>query len=128
MLDMYGHNTSTVLLHIYAYRLSLVCVCGKHVYIQYVRACTYCIYMCIPFGCYIRTYISTDYVASFNFSSVFHIFTSVNFPQSLGQVGRVVKVFPTGDVRVVVNTRTWTYNPQCLQYAPAEELPKMQCK
>ena len=44
--------------------------------------------------------------------------------QSLGQVGRVVKVFPTGDVRVVVNSRTWTYNPQCLSHAPTEELPE----
>lgn len=42
--------------------------------------------------------------------------------QSLGQVGRVMKVFPTGDVRVTVNSRTWTFNPQCLSYAPGEEL------
>jgi E3 ubiquitin-protein ligase mind-bomb len=46
------------------------------------------------------------------------------YTQSLGQVGRVVKVFPTGDVRVVVNSRTWTYNPQCLTHAPTEELPE----
>ncbi|CAI8025486.1 E3 ubiquitin-protein ligase mib1 [Geodia barretti] len=41
---------------------------------------------------------------------------------SLGQVGRVVKVFPTGDVRVVVNSRTWTYNPRCLSHAPLKEI------
>ena len=49
------------------------------------------------------------------------------YTQSLGQVGRVVKVFPTGDVRVVVNSRTWTYNPQCLTHAPTEELPETSC-
>ena len=45
--------------------------------------------------------------------------------QSLGQVGRVIKVFPTGDVRVAVNGRTWTYNPQCLQPAPGENPPEI---
>ena len=49
------------------------------------------------------------------------------FLQSLGQVGRILKVFPTGDVRVLVNSRTWTYNPQCLAYAPREELSETQC-
>ena len=44
-------------------------------------------------------------------------------PQSLGQVGRVVKVFPTGDVRVVVNSKTWTFNPHCLEHAPLEDIP-----
>lgn len=44
---------------------------------------------------------------------------------SLGQVGRVIKVFPTGDVRVAVNGRTWTYNPQCLQPAPGENPPEI---
>ena len=46
--------------------------------------------------------------------------------QALGQVGRVVRVFPTGDVRVVVNSKTWTFNPACLKLAPGEsplELP-----
>ena len=47
--------------------------------------------------------------------------------QSLGQVGRVVKVFPTGDVRVVVNSRTWTYNPRCLKHAPLEDIPPNEC-
>ena len=45
------------------------------------------------------------------------------FPQSLGQLGRVIKVFPTGDVRVSVNGRTWTYNPLCLVPAPGENPP-----
>ena len=39
----------------------------------------------------------------------------------------MVKVFPTGDVRVVVNYRTWTYNPRCLSHAPTEELTDDQC-
>ena len=47
-----------------------------------------------------------------------------SFSQSLGQVGRVVKVFPTGDVRVVVNGRTWTYNPHCIAHAPGENPPE----
>jgi E3 ubiquitin-protein ligase mind-bomb len=46
---------------------------------------------------------------------------------SLGQVGRVVKVFPTGDVRVVVNSRTWTYNPRCLSHAPLKEIAEDEC-
>ena len=44
--------------------------------------------------------------------------------QSLGQVGRVIKVFPTGDVRVSVNGRTWTYNPLCMEPAPGENPPE----
>jgi hypothetical protein len=43
---------------------------------------------------------------------------------SLGQVGQVIKVFPTGDVRVTVNSRTWTYNPRCLSHAPTEVIPE----
>ena len=45
--------------------------------------------------------------------------------QSLGQVGRVSKVFPTGDVRVSVNGRSWTYNSQCLTLAPDESPPEI---
>ena len=44
--------------------------------------------------------------------------------QSLGQAGRIVKVFPTGDVRVAVNGRTWTYNPHCMIPAPEENPPE----
>eukprot|EP00731_Ephydatia_muelleri_P014626 Em0008g346a len=42
---------------------------------------------------------------------------------SLGQVGKIVRVFPSGDLRVVVNKRTWTYNPMCLVPAPEETPP-----
>ena len=45
--------------------------------------------------------------------------------QSLGQVGRVAKVFPSGDVRVGVNGMMWTFNPACLIPAPEEYAPKL---
>ena len=45
------------------------------------------------------------------------------FLQSLGQAGRVTKVFPTGDIRASVNGRTWTFNPACLTPAPGENPP-----
>ena len=32
----------------------------------------------------------------------------------------MLKVFPTGDVRVKVNGKTWTFNSQCLEAAPGE--------
>ena len=35
-----------------------------------------------------------------------------------------MKVFATGDIRVAVNGRTWTYNPQCLVPAPGENPPE----
>ena len=38
-------------------------------------------------------------------------------------MGRVANVFPTGDVRVSVNGRVWTYNPMCLLPAPGEDPP-----
>ena len=44
--------------------------------------------------------------------------------QSLGQVGSVIKLFPTGDVRVSVNGRTWTFNPLCMVPAPGENPPE----
>ena len=49
----------------------------------------------------------------------------LNFIQSLGQAGRVVKVFPTGDVRVAVNGRVWTFNPLCMVPAPGENPPEV---
>ena len=57
-----------------------------------------------------------------------HVFahTNVNlFFQSLGQVGRVSQVFPTGDVRVGVNGMNWTFNPACLTLAPGENPPEV---
>lgn len=34
-----------------------------------------------------------------------------------------MNVFPTGDTRVGVNGRVWTFNPMCLVAAPGEEAP-----
>ena len=45
--------------------------------------------------------------------------------RSLGQVGRVVRVFPTGNVRVVVNSKMWSFNPACLKLAPGESPPEL---
>ena len=43
--------------------------------------------------------------------------------QALGQVGRVIRVFPTGDVRVAVSNSAWTFNPLCMVPAPGEPVP-----
>lgn len=43
--------------------------------------------------------------------------------QSLGQVGKVLKVYSSGDLRVAVNKRTWTFNPMCLVPAPDASPP-----
>ena len=40
--------------------------------------------------------------------------------QALGQVGRVVKIRPSGDVRVAVNGSRWVFNPKSLTLAPGE--------
>ncbi len=45
--------------------------------------------------------------------------------QTLGQAGRVMKVFPSGDVRVAVNGRVWTFNPQAMVTVPDENPPEM---
>ena len=43
--------------------------------------------------------------------------------QSLGQLGKVTKVFGSGDLRVDVNEASWTFNPLCLVPAPGENPP-----
>ena len=45
---------------------------------------------------------------------------SLCVPQSLGQVGRVMKVKANGDIRVAVNGSRWILNPKCLSPAPGE--------
>ena len=35
----------------------------------------------------------------------------------LGHVGRVIKVYPDGDLRVEVGTQIWTLNPACCTVA-----------
>ena len=34
-------------------------------------------------------------------------------PQTLGKVGKVLKVYSDGDLRISFNGKVWTYNPQC---------------
>ena len=41
--------------------------------------------------------------------------------QSLGQIARVVKVLPSGDVRISVSGHRWIFNPACLKHAPGEK-------
>uniref|UniRef100_A0A096MEH6 E3 ubiquitin-protein ligase MIB2 n=1 Tax=Poecilia formosa TaxID=48698 RepID=A0A096MEH6_POEFO len=38
----------------------------------------------------------------------------------LGQVGKVLKVYADGDLRVAFGGQTWTFNPACLTAQPAE--------
>lgn len=42
------------------------------------------------------------------------------FPQVLGQVGKVLKVYADGDLRVAFGGQTWTFNPACLSAQPVE--------
>mgnify|MGYP001794050091 FL=1 len=42
-------------------------------------------------------------------------------PQVLGCVGKVVKVYSDGDMRVCVNGQTWTFNPQCCTPRPQDQ-------
>lgn len=43
-------------------------------------------------------------------------------PQALGRVGKVVKVFGDGNLRVAVGGQRWTFSPSCLvAYRPAED-------
>ncbi|XP_041702364.2 E3 ubiquitin-protein ligase MIB2 isoform X3 [Coregonus clupeaformis] len=39
---------------------------------------------------------------------------------ALGQVGKVLKVYADGDLRVAFNGQTWTFNPACLSTQPVE--------
>lgn len=38
----------------------------------------------------------------------------------LGQVGKVLKVYADGDLRVAFGGQTWTFNPACLTGQPVE--------
>lgn len=40
--------------------------------------------------------------------------------QALGQVGKVLKVYADGDLRVAFGGQTWTFNPACLSAQPGE--------
>ncbi len=41
--------------------------------------------------------------------------------QALGKIGRVHKVYADGDLRVIVEGQTWTFNPACCSAAPHAE-------
>lgn len=38
----------------------------------------------------------------------------------LGQVGKVLKLYADGDLRVAFGAQTWTFNPACLSAQPVE--------
>lgn len=40
--------------------------------------------------------------------------------QALGQVGKVLKVYADGDLRVAFGSQTWTFNPACICAHPVE--------
>lgn len=42
------------------------------------------------------------------------------YSQALGQVGKVLKVYADGDLRVAFGGQTWTFNPACLSAQPGE--------
>lgn len=53
-----------------------------------------------------------------------HLTRSLTHPpvssQVLGQVGKVLKVYGDGDLRVAFGGQTWTFNPACLCAQPVE--------
>lgn len=44
-----------------------------------------------------------------------------NMKTTLGRVGRVLKVYADGDLRVAVANQTWTFNPACCSIVPSIE-------
>ena len=42
--------------------------------------------------------------------------------QALGKLGKVVKVFPTGDLKVKIGSHSWSYNPACCVPEPGSAL------
>ena len=42
--------------------------------------------------------------------------------QALGKLGKVVKVFPTGELKVKIGSHSWTYNPACCVPEPGSAL------
>ena len=43
--------------------------------------------------------------------------------QTLGKVGRVLKVYPDGDIKVDVRGSTWTYNPRVVSKVDSDGVP-----
>ena len=75
------------------------------------------------------THVSAKHTRTSRLYLLLHLFnpvhTHMHLPQSLGQAGRVTKVFPSGDVQVVVNGRVWTFNSQAMVAAPDENPPEV---
>jgi E3 ubiquitin-protein ligase mind-bomb len=38
--------------------------------------------------------------------------------QALGKLGKVIKIYSDGDLRVSIDGQTWTFNPLCVQLVP----------
>lgn len=38
--------------------------------------------------------------------------------QALGKTGKVIKIYPDGDLRVDINGHTWTFNPMNVTLVP----------
>lgn len=38
--------------------------------------------------------------------------------QALGKLGKVIKIYSDGDLRVSIDGQTWTLNPLCVQLVP----------
>ena len=43
--------------------------------------------------------------------------------QTLGKVGRVVEIYPDGDVKIDVGGVSWTYNPAILSRVDGDGVP-----
>lgn len=48
----------------------------------------------------------------YHFSFVFMIYaTNLYLSQALGKTGKIIKIYPDGDLRVALDGPTWTFNP-----------------
>ena len=52
-----------------------------------------------------------------------HVITIVDFFQTLGKVGRVLQVYPDGDLKIDVAGRSWTFNPLCCSKVGQDGVP-----
>ena len=43
--------------------------------------------------------------------------------QTLGKVGRIIEIYPDGDVRIDVGGVSWTYNPAILSRVDGDGVP-----
>ena len=43
--------------------------------------------------------------------------------QTLGKIGRVVRVYPYDTIEVLIEGKGWLYHPKCLLPAPGETAP-----